>query len=222
MESQKGKGPESVAPKGKGAKISTSQNRGTDVSCKEGELGPTATSNKKKEVTADHLQDGKNQVDSKKSNTPTSSSAVAPKLGNSKKTEYKTARRTLDNARHILSVAEKLKSTDKPMDPQKIIWAKGVLSEMDEEKVKSLKRIRSPEVLVAYKKQKTKQLPSSGNVKLNVLDKMPYSEVIKLDLRVCIVDLNDSEWRISLTNFNKLENRFIKILDPDPDSPMQF
>ena len=53
---------------------------------------------------------------------------------------------------------------------------------------------------------------------------MPYSEVIKLDLRVCIVDLNDSEWRISLTNFNKLENRFIKILDrygcDNPYSPM--
>lgn len=50
-------------------------------------------------------------------------------------------------------------------------------------------------------------------MKGEVIDYMPYSEVLKLDLRVCIVDLNANEWRVNLTSFNKVENRLIKEID---------
>lgn len=126
------------------------------------------------------------------------------------KSEYQLAKRRLDNAKHILKLAEQLSNSDNPVDPQKIEWARKTLLETDESKVASLKRIRSVEEVESAKKQKTKQSTPTGRTRIEVLDSRPYSEVVKLDLRVCVVDTNDSEWRVSLPNFNKIENKIIK------------
>lgn len=126
------------------------------------------------------------------------------------KTEYQQAKRSMDNARHILKVAEKMSNTDNPVDPQKISWAKKTLLELNDSKLANLKRVRSAEEEEFAKRLKTKQTTPTAKTKIELLDNMPYSDVIKLDLRVCIVDTNDSEWRVSLTNFNKIENKIIK------------
>ena len=47
------------------------------------------------------------------------------------------------NAKHILKMAEELKDTDRPVNPNKIEWANKTLSELDEDKVNKLKTVKS-------------------------------------------------------------------------------
>lgn len=211
MEVKKNNGPECMASAStdvdKGAKISMLRNSGSDLSLGEGGSQIIATS---------QTENAGEQSTSKKADR--------------KFSDYQIAKRNLDNAKFILKKAEKAQNSGEDISKfeTKIIWAKDTLKDLTEKKMKSLK-----EMSLAERREILKEESNSKRVRSNEsqedgikrprfsegkrsftksLDNVPYCEIVKLSLRVCIVNTNDPEWKIGLENFRLVEELLVSEL----------
>lgn len=145
-------------------------------------------------------------------------------------TEYQKARKELDGAKYILKKAEEAyKSGVKPTAKQQenLGWAKEAIRRLNTEKMNSLKQLsfeerRKLQSAESSKRQRSvesnertpkRNRVSEGNPTgsdIKVLDKMPYSEIVKMDLKVCIVDTSNPEWKVNRDNFRKIERFIVK------------
>lgn len=148
-----------------------------------------------------------------------------------KTTEYQRAKRQLVSARRIIEKANEAAAQGRESSAEheeKLKWAKEIVENITDEKLKSLsdlsvvekrdqlkksKRIRSDDsVEDLSKKQKTSSLNSSIKTNTIILDKLPYCDVVKLSMRLVIVDIGSPDWRISIDKFQKIEKHIIKQL----------
>lgn len=211
MEENKKDGPECLAsaPKGvdKGAKISKLREPGSGQSLGEGDSQTRATS----------------------STTNTSEQSTSKKA-EKKFTDYQLAKRDLDNARFILKKAEKAQNSGEDFSKfeERIVWAKDTLKDLTETKMKSLKEMSLAERREILKEEsnskrvRSKESQEDGNKRprfsegkrsvTKSLDRVPYCEIVKLNLRICIVNINAPEWKVELEKFRLIEELLVSEL----------
>lgn len=160
---------------------------------------------------------------------PTNMQKKEEKEQKKQKTEYKIAKRQLESAKRIIANAEAREETNSAEQAEKLKWAKETVQSVTEEKLKTLlelslsekrdllknsKRVRSDESEEASSKKVKKNSNSHSSHKSTTinLDSIPYSEVVKLDMRLCIVDLNSPDWRINIERFQLIEKHIIRQL----------
>lgn len=145
-------------------------------------------------------------------------------------TKYQAAKRELENARYILKKAEEAieKGGSNSGHEEQIVWAKSTINRLTSDKMNSLKQLSLVErrnilkTEAASKRGRSKpSVDEDDNKKqkmgesnprkasATILDNVPYCEIVKLNLRVCIVDASDPEWKIPHEKFNIVERHLV-------------
>ena len=143
--------------------------------------------------------------------------------------DYKAAKKDLENAKFILKRAEQAseKGENSANHEKNIKWAKDTISRLTQEKMNNLREMSLAEKRNILKSEASAKRNRSGGSGVEftnkpkksvqttvstakILDNIPYCEIVKMNLRVCIVDTNDPEWKIKFENFKIIERFVIK------------
>lgn len=145
--------------------------------------------------------------------------------------EYNRNKRLYQRAVHLIKVTDENVEKGVEQTPANIEsykWAKNQVTIFEKlrsereslpPKTPQTKRVRSvddPAIVMDSKKVKTTAVASTSTTKN--LDRIPLNEIVKRCLKVCIVDLNDVNWRIPAENFVKIDNAIIAALSKKIDS----
>lgn len=171
------------------------------------------------------LSANKGVLATSKSSTSLQSSIFVAEKGNGsdRRKEIKYAKKIMGRA-----------NTGANVKASSLEWAKSILSTIKPNATKTRVHV-AEEKRENFRKESSKRLRSKDegqkqakkpreDSKLESLDKTPLSQLLKMDLKVCIVDESDPNWKISADNFSTVENyiyhTIMKQIEEKPNLPI--
>lgn len=125
--------------------------------------------------------------------------------------EYQKAQNEL--AKYFLKQAEeaeniRIKSTLKQQE--NMHWARDPIQRLNLERMNKRQRSVESNEKTAKRSKAEEGNPTGSNTTIQILDKLPFSEIVKMNLRVSIVDTSHPEWKVNRDNFRKIERFMVR------------